>query len=236
MELTEEQLLKYMKCSIIYDSIYNKNMFVYKEKNVLIKLIDRIAKSFYLNLMNGKILSTDILKRKWDVICKDNNLNEHECLEGLSLIIKLFRWANSEQLLIQDIDIPYNFLIKSNKDKISFKGEISTIALDNNGNPYLLVTDFSNKLPNQSLLDIKTKYTLDCYAYNKIYDKNLNVKIHHVKTNKDFFTFRGYDDFERLENTIKNVVISIKNNLYFPRESIFCANCGFSNLCKVWHG
>lgn len=235
MELNEEQLFKYMKCPIIYDAFFNKNIFINKD-NTLTNLIDRISKSFYLNLMNGKILSADILKRKWDVVCKDNNLNEHNCLEGLGLIVKLFRWASCEQLLIQDIDIPYNFFVKCNKKIISFKGEISTIALDSNNNPYLLITDFSSKLPNQSVLDIKTKYTLDCYAYHKMYNKTLNIKVHHVKTDKDYYTTRGIDDFLRLENTIKNVAISINNNLYFPRESVFCSNCNFSNLCKVWHG
>ena len=41
---------------------------------------------------------------------------------------------------------------------------------------------------------MKLKYTLDSYAFKKLYNKDIGVKFHHVKSDRDYFTFRIEDD------------------------------------------
>ena len=115
------------------------------------------------------------------------------------------------------------FTLKYEDDvNISFKGEISNIALGKDKKPYLLITDFSNKYPTQPLLDMKLKYTLDSYAFKKLYNKDIGVKFHHVKSDRDYFTFRIEDDFNRLVRVIRNVALSIDNRLSIL-EKVLCA-------------
>lgn len=235
VNLNEVQLLDFLKCPIIYDSVNNKKMLIHKNNIALNNLLSKVSNNFYLNLINGKVLSLDTIKNKWDNLCLNYNLSSQQCLEGVSLLIKLFRWASNERLIIADINSPYEYSIKDNNYLINFKGEISTIAINSNNVPYLLVTDFNNKNPKQTLLDIKIKYTLDCFAYWKITNQKLKIRVHHIKTNKDYFTDRNDIDFNRLEKTIKNVVFSIKNNIYYPRESVLCPSCEFVNFCRAWY-
>lgn len=235
MKITELQLLNYLRCPIEYDYRYNKNIYL-EEKVSMVKALNLISTYFYMNLINGKVLSTSALKRKWDSICSKHRLSPQQCVEGLGQIMKMYMWANNEELLVQSTDIAYSFVVNIKPKKyIDFNGEITTtVAIDKTGEPYLLITDFSNKNPNQSVLDIKLKYTLDCYAYYKIYNKKLNIKLHHVKTNKDYFTTRGNEDFNKLEITIRNVANSILDNIYYPRESVLCGSCNYINFCKAW--
>lgn len=235
--LTEKQLFDYIKCPILYDSIHNKQIF-YCDKSSFNELLNKVSSFFYLNLLNSNVVSFDVLKNKWDSICLANNLTPQKTLEGIDLINKMYRWAKNEELRILDLNSPYKFTLKfDDAGIITFKGEMSAIAIGKkNKLPYMLITDFANRYPNQVLLDMKLKYTLDSYAFKQIYNKDIGIKLHYVKDNKDFFTLRIDDDFNRLINTIKNVTISINNKLFYPRESIFCRTCGFLNFCKVWHG
>lgn len=236
IKLTEKQLFDFIKCPVLYDSIHNKQLFI-QDTISLTKLIEKVSSFFYMNLLNSKVVSIDTLKRKWDRVCESNNIHSQKCLEGLDLINRLYKWAKYEELIILDLNVPYTFTLKYEDDvNISFKGEISNIALGKDKKPYLLITDFSNKYPTQPLLDMKLKYTLDSYAFKKLYNKDIGVKFHHVKSDRDYFTFRIEDDFNRLVRVIRNVALSIDNRLFYPRESVMCSSCEFLNFCKVWNG
>ena len=163
MDLTEKQLFDFMKCPVYYDSIHNKNLPVATPLSMK-HLLEKVTSYFFINLMSGKVLSTENLKRKWDRLCEDNMtyMTPQRCLEGLGLIIKMYLWAQNEEFMIADMKTPYTITIKSSWGIINLNGEIAVISVDRNGkNPQLLITDFSNKYPNQSILDMKLKYTLD---------------------------------------------------------------------------
>lgn len=112
VNLNEVQLLDFLKCPIIYDSVNNKKMLIHKNNIALNNLLNRVSNNFYLNLINGKVLSLDTIKNKWDNLCLNYNLSSQQCLEGVSLLIKLFRWASNERLIIADINSPYEYSIK----------------------------------------------------------------------------------------------------------------------------
>lgn len=130
LDLNEKQLFEYIRCPAYYDFINNKK-FIVKEDLKIRALLNKVAMSFYLNLMNGKVLSTNQLKKKWDAVCEQNQdtMTSQKCLEGMGQLVKLFRWTSNEELLIADVNMPYEFSIKKDDIHINFRGEIPVILI-----------------------------------------------------------------------------------------------------------
>lgn len=236
MVINEEQFFDYMRCPIEYDMIHNKEVLIGHKKTYNSCLMD-IWKKFSTHLMQGEVLSTAKLKVCWDNMCEKypDIISPTKALEGLGLIMKMYNWAEKEQLVIADKSLGFNATFKGEDDEeVSVIGNTGIIAIKND-KLYMIDMDFSNKYPEQSYLDMRLKYSLDLYILKKFYNKKVGVKVHHVKNDKDFFTMRAEADFKRLESAVLSVGKSIENNLYYPRESAFCRSCLMLNLCKAWH-
>ena len=84
MILTEEQLFDYIACPVHYDTVHNKG-FAPHDRESMARLLTKVANAFYLNLMNGKVLPTSTLKKKWDSICETHKdyVTQQRCLEGM---------------------------------------------------------------------------------------------------------------------------------------------------------
>ncbi len=237
LDLTEKQFFDFMKCPVYYDLIHSKQLSI-QDPPSMNKLLNKVAQFFFMKLMNGKVPSTDSIKTKWDKLCAANQdyMTSAKCLDGIGQLMRLYRWAQEEELLIADVKTPYKFAIKTNTHGvINFKGEISTIAINSKTNqPYLLIVDFGNRYPSQGSLDKKMKFTLDKFALLKTFNKDLPIKIYHIKNNKDFYTMRADEDYKRLLRSIESVAVCVEQNLIYPRESVFCESCEMLNLCRVW--
>lgn len=236
MVLTEQQLFDYITCPALYDVKHNKNIQI-DEPVSTSKLLNKVAKFFYVSLLNGKVPSSSDLKKKWDSICSQHigYMDSKRNLEGISLIMKLLQWASSEEIRVVDIDSQYRTMFKSDIGPVELAGTMGTILALPKERFELLVTDFSNRLPEQTLIDMKLKYTIDSHAFQGVYNKRVDgIKVHNVKNAKSFLTFRSQDDFCRLERTVANVAQCIKSNLYYPRESVMCSTCTTKDYCKAW--
>lgn len=236
--LTEEQLFEYIKCPIRYDAIYNKHMITGEEPSMQ-KYLGKIATYFLMQLMDGTVVSTDILKRKWDKLSEQHPdyITPQRNLEGIDKLMRFYRWAENEELIVGDVSIPYELTLREDDDLLDFRGEITTIAVGKHGQkPYLLYLDFGNRFPDQAMLDMKLKYSLDSYATAKTTGKQLGIKVHHVKKDKDFFVMRSAMDYARMKKILFNVAKSIYHGLYYPRENVMCSNCDMINLCRIWKG
>lgn len=238
-ELTEEELFDFIRCPIRYDAIRNKRIITGQEDSMP-RYLEKVAHWFFLQLMNGVVPATSKLKQKWDKLCEQHSdyITPQKNLEGVDKLMKLFRWAEDEQLVVGDTDIPYEYAIKDERGVVSFRGEIGTVAqaLKRSPKPFLLYLDFGNKYPDQAMLDMKLKYTLDSYAIAELSNKCLGIKIHHVKSGNDFYTMRQAQDYERMKKVVANVARSIQQKLYYPRENVMCANCDMENFCRIWKG
>ena len=233
---TEEELFHYLKCPIHYDTIYNKQFSPSTQPNMR-TLLDGVKKNFYTQLMLGKVMPTSEIKRRWDKACEMNPdiITQQKCLDGLGLLMKMYRWAEDMQLRIIDQDIPYSIGIDGkNGERIDFRGHIDTVAADKENEVYLLAMDFANRYPVQSYLDMKLKFSLDSYALNTIYNKQAGIKVHHVKNNKDFYSIRKEEDYVRAKTAIANVVFAVHNKIFYPRETTFCTSCDLLHFCKAW--
>lgn len=232
MKITEEQFFDYMHCPAYFEMKHIRKIPVIENVNH-IKLLDKVAKYFYLNILNGRIPTTGELKNKWDSICKDyeDQLDPKKVLEGFSLIMKLYHWAASERIVVLDIDTPYAIHVEDTE----ITGNMETVLAAPNSGYELLITRFSNRLPDQTLIDMKLDITLNAYAFQKMNNKPVSgIKIRSVKHSKDFYTRRTEEDFKRLETAIKNVGKSIKEGIYYPREGM-CSTCPLKGYCKYWN-
>lgn len=236
IKLTENQLYDYMKCPIHYDSIHNKK-FSPPSMDSMSQFLGRIWNVFCSNLLVGTVLSTSQLKQRWDQICEANQdvISDRKSLEGLNLLMKMYRWAERTRLTLRDYQIPYQLTFKYDDITVIVTGNISNLVMDKSNTYYIVDADFSNKIPDQSYLDMKLKYTLQLYAMHKVYKTQAGVNIHNIKNDKDFYTMRAREDFKRLESTVHAVAVSISNNLYYPRESPFCMSCDLLHFCRAWH-
>lgn len=236
MVINEQQLFDYITCPAMYDVKHNKHIQIGETVSTA-KLLNKVAKYFYVNLLNGKVPSSNDLKKKWDSVCNQyiDYVDSKKSLEGMGLIMKLLQWAGSEEIIVVDIDSPYRLMFKSNIGPIELIGDMGAILSLPNNKYELLITDFSNKIPDQTIVDMKLKYTLDSYAFQGVYNRQVDgIRVRNVKNAKDFLTFRSQDDYRRLEQTVANVATCISQNLYYPRESIMCASCNAKEYCKVW--
>ena len=236
VKIDEGQLFDYMKCPIYYDGVYEKKV-VPQEEPSMQKMLMSVARYFYLNLMNGIVSPTSKLKKRWDALCQENSeyVDTKKCIDGLALIMKLYNWAKKEQLIIAETNATYNFFVKGELIHIDYRGEIDAIAMRRDKTFEILITDFSKKMPDPFQVSMKLKYSLDTYGYLKTYGgKPIGVHIHHVQTDKDFFTYRTDKDFGRINRTIEHVGYCINEKLFYPHENVFCTSCSMKFFCKAW--
>lgn len=233
MKLTEQQMYDYMFCPAKYDLKYNKLINI-EEQKTLNHLLNKVAKYFYVNLMNEKVLSLNALQKKWDSICETNTdyINNKKSLDGLFLIKKMYEWAKQNQIYILDVDTKYNIVIGD----IELIGNMNPIMITKNKKFELIDTDFGTKIKDQIDVDMKLKYSIDSYSFKKLNDQEIDgVRIHNVKTNTDLFTKKSEPDYRRMKSTIKGVAEGIRNNIYYPREQVLCTNCTARDYCKYWY-
>lgn len=234
MKLTEQQFFDYMYCPAKFHMKYVGGIDL-PEQPTMNTLLNKISKFFYVNLLDKKICSVNELKTKWDSICKSHPTyfeNGKKVLEGMGLIINMVNWASREQIVILDIDTRYHIMI----DGVELEGNMNPLLAAPGNKTQLLISDFSQKNPDQIQLDMQMKYTIDCMGYKRMYNKDLNgVRVHNMKANTDMFTIRDTDDYNRLLTAIKGVANGIEHEAFYPREQVLCTSCNARDYCKYWH-
>ena len=240
-EITENQLFDYIKCPLRYDAQYNLDIVAQNQPSVN-SLIGKVGNAFLAKLMNGEIMPTHILKRRWDKICEENQdiISQKSCLGGMSKLLNMYRWAEDNQLMVADMNIPFAYTIPSHQIQVA--GQIAEALVPNSKDKKkyeLLVLDFSDRYPDQSILDMKIKYTLDWEACRLRVSNRFElggIHVHHVKGDKDFYTFRTKEDVTRLNQGIINICRGIQNKVFYPRESVMCSQCEMKLYCRAWRG
>ena len=234
IKINEVQLADYVHCPILYDALHVKKLPFEKSQSMQ-KMLTSVTLSFFLALMDGRVLRMSDLKKKWDAVCeKADYMTPQKNLEGIAMLTKMYAWAEREQIRIRDTKTPYSFVIKKNGHRCEYVGELTTLALTKTGQTELLHVDFSNKYPDQAILDMNLKYSADAYIFKKNFDTDIGIHIHNVKNDKDFFTFRSEDDFVRMLDSIDSISRSIEQKIIYPRENIMCGSCGLKNFCRKW--
>lgn len=234
MKLNEIEFRDYMQCPVLYDALHFKHLPFSKPQSMQ-KLLTRVTLSFFLALMDGRVLRMSDIKKKWDSVCESaEGMTPQKNLEGISLLSKMYLWAENEMIRIRDTKTPYTFIVDKDGHRTEYSGEMTTLALTKNGQYELLHMDFSSKYPDQAILDMNLKYSADAFIFKKNFGSDIGIHVHHVKSGKDFFTFRSADDFQRMMDSIDSVSRSIEQKIIYPRENALCGTCGLKNFCRKW--
>jgi len=238
LALEENQLWTYSNCPAQYDMAYEKKLIPTIPLTAQ-EYLGKITSRFFLNIMNGNILTPAELKKLWEQTCLkySNLIPEDKVLEGLDKLLKMYRWAENLQLLIADVNIGYvlGFLDRSNYP-INIRGVVPAIAYTPTKELELLVIDYGQTHTNPVKAQLSLKYTLWVMAIEQQMKRRLGIHIHNAKYDKDIYSYRDENDFMRLKKMIENVSFGIRNKVYYPRESIMCNNCIVSSVCRAWKG
>jgi hypothetical protein len=231
IKLIEQQLFDYMFCPAKYEMRYVKGIDL-SDPISLPRLLNKVAKFFLFNLLNGKVCSINELKSKWDSISKQypDFIDSKKNVAGWGLIINLVQWAARNQINVVDVDTAYQAIIGD----AEIKGCMAPIIMSE-GTIQQLVLNFNDKVPDQADIDMKSKYTLDVMAFNKMFNRELDgIRIHTVKSDKDIYTRRIDPDFKSLEADITGVINGIKNDVFYRRTTSLCNNCTGRPYCRYW--
>ncbi len=238
-KLTEHELFDYISCPIYYDLKYNSKLN-FKPIPTMNRLLNQVVNGFAANMMNDRILSPYHLKVQWDGICgrNQNYITEAKAIEGLKQINQFYSWASNTQLNIVDIGGKYILRqVLNNENILEYEGYLDIIAVPAQKKALeLLRVSFSNKPPEQAILDLDLKIGLDHAGFNNIYKHPLlGCRVHHIKSNKDFYTTRDTPtETKRALATIKNVYLCIRNKLFYPRQNPLCVSCQAKDFCRAW--
>lgn len=232
MEITEKQLFNYIDCPAKYDIMYNMKID-FPENMTYQKLLSTTSRFFYMNLLNGKVCTYAELKTKWDTLCsKYAFMDVKKTLAGWGLIIQMAKWAEDEQIIIGDVETKYAIPIDGNV----IHGNIEAIAVKKNKTIELLSTSFSEKSLDKNEIDMKLKHSLDFLGFKGVYGKYPDgIKVHSVKYAENVYTTRTEPDIDRLRTTVRNVCKGIENEIFYPRENVFCKSCVAIQYCKYWY-
>lgn len=231
-KITEQELFDYIFCPAKYHMKYIMKIDI-QDPISMPKLLNKVAKYFYMNLLNGKVCSINEIKSKWDSVCMQypHFVDSKKSINGYGLIISLLKWAGNEEIIIGDVDQNYKILMGN----VEVFGTIETILVRKDRRFELLYTNFADKDPDQLEIDQKLKYTLDALAFKVMHDRAIDgIRIHSVKADRNLVTYRTDPDFERLQTTVSNVARAIDEKIFYPRESHLCNTCTARELCRYW--
>ena len=236
--ITEQQVQDYLSCPVYYDVKYNSKINVDKNPSMN-KLLNQVVTSFCAAFMDGRLLRPYDLKRKWDMVCNANPdyINDDKAVSGMKLLNQFYNWAAREKINIVDIGGAYTLRQPLDASTVlEYQGSYGIIVVINKTQLEELNISFQNRIPDQSLLDLDLKTSLDSVGFYEVYHHPLTgSRTHYIKGDKDFYTIRDVpSEKKRVNKIIKNVYLSIHNQLFYPHQNPLCINCTIKDFCKAW--
>lgn len=226
-----------MSCPVYYNIRYKSNLNV-DQVQTRTRLLNQIVNSFCLKLMEGKVMPTYDIKRKWDMLTKKypDVITPKVNLEGITLLLNFYRWAANNEIIVVDIGTPYSIQFQEGDITTIFNGNFGILTINQAKQLEELVVNFSSKMPDQTRLDAKLETSLTHVAFQKLYKTPLlGTKIYHAKSNKEFYTIRdARTEEKKLSKIVCNVARSINENIWYPHESPMCAGCKVNDFCIMY--
>lgn len=229
IKITDEAVGDYIKCPQFFYFKWTSKIG-FKKSPTFHELVGMVIDIYLAKLMDQKIMTSTQLKRQWDKLIDKypNVITEKRVLEGFGMINQLTRYCENNRVSILDIGSQYNINFK---DNIILTGKIGAIRYNKN-KLELFIVETSQKKPDQFLLDMSLKYTMQLYALKKdISFEVAGLHVYHVKSGQEFFSTRSQKDFERLEKTIRKVGYAIREDIFYPREDFTCPTCPYKLYC-----
>ena len=233
LRISDEELFCYIKCPNLFYLKYLSRIPI-PPQPTFGELVRSVIDGYFAKLLEQKLPTIDKAKKDWDKICEDypKTISDKKVLEGFGLINLFDKYCFDNKLIVADFNTPYEIPVGGN---VIITGNIGAIRIVGS-KLELFSVETSQAVPNQNLLNMSLKHTLQCYAANKLYPKyDLNsVRILHLKSGQEFTTYRSKIQYDRLEKTIQNVSRAIREEIFFPREDFTCAQCRVKNYCGYY--
>ena len=233
LEITADQFVDYVTCpNLFYLKYVNgiKPKTHISVKSILLSARDKLL----YRILDGKFLDGSKYINDFVSECQKNNFlsTNRGVLQGMRKLNIFHSWCVKNELLLADMGT--EFELPFPKENAILKGTFGIIRYHNK-HLELLGVDFTDRDPDQALLDISLRYTLQSYAVQRLVPKYelSGVRILVVRQDriKEFQTFRTPLDYERLEDTVSMVIKAIRNRIYYPRETFECARCPVKIYC-----
>lgn len=228
--LSDTELLDYIHCPNLFYIKYMSHIPI-ADQVTMGSLVKLVINGYFSRLMDGKLPSISKAKNMWDKCCDEHPsvMTDKKVLEGFGLINLFDRYCYNNKIIIADFNSPYEVDFPGG---VTVKGRFPAIRLNNNVLEFFCV-EAGHAKPNQQLLDMSIKYTLQCYAMDKLSEShNLScIRILHLKSGEEFTTYRHKKDYDRLERTVANIGKSIREEIFYPREDYTCPQCNAKNYC-----
>lgn len=233
LEITTEQLVDYITCPNLFFLQYVNGIRAKTHvsvKSILLKARDKLL----YQILDGKYPDGNKYINGFVKECQDNHFlsTNRAVLQGMRKLNIFHSWCVKNELLLADLGT--EFELPFPKDSAILKGTFGIIRYYNK-HLELLVVDFTDRDPDQALLDISLRYTLQSYAIQRLVPKydlsGVRVLVVRQDRIKEFQTFRTQLDYERLEDTVSMVIKAIRNEVYYPRETFECARCPVKLYC-----
>lgn len=230
LQVTEQQIYDYMRCPVSYKLKHDRKIV---STHVSLKnLLEPIAKSFYLYLMDGRVTPMHELRKKWDGTCRKYKLENKQVLEGIDLLVKFHRWAANEKPIVLDVGSLYSLRIGN----IEMAGNGGIVLATGSNMAELLVLDFGTKLAESIDIDRRLKWTMQCIAAQQQLGFPVSgIRMYNVKFDKNLTSIRGQSEFDRLEASMLAIGKALEQDIIYPRD-FACSGCDVKDICAGWRG
>lgn len=233
MEINEKDFFEYIKCPLRYEFI--KNNIDLGQDRTFKRLVTSAINYYYSAKTNRSVNSVNLLKKKWDNICEQNQdiINPKKVLEGWGLLYRTYEYINNNNIEFMALNVPYTIEIPGSK--LSLKGILDPL-IDKGDYIEIFVTCFDKVMPDRLTIESKLKHTIDAYAIKDMFKKDVVINYYVPAQNKCIQAIRTSQDFIRLKTIITNISKALENNIIYPRETFMCSNCLARDICKSWTG
>ena len=234
IEITTQQLEDYIKCPNLF-YIRHVNGILSKTHVTIRSIAEKHKDHMLYSLMDGKIPDIDKVLLEFNKDCIENKYpaTHRDVQKASNQLVILFNWLIANRVQIADIGTPFQLTFP--EVNVILKGAFGAIR-HNNKRLELLGIDFAAKDPDQDLVDMSIRYTVQAYAVHKlIQDYELScIHIIGVRFNRvqELQSYRSEIDYARVEKTVQNVARAIRSSIFYPRESYECTYCPVKAYCS----
>lgn len=237
MLLSEKDFLNYIKCPLYYKLESNGHDLRRETyKTFLHDTADKYIKRVGSTKLLGNFDHEHFIKKHWDKVCMENQniITPKQCIQGWGYLYRILEFINVTGVEVLDPEITY--VIEPEGAKHALTGALDPIIKQ--GDFYTtLVISFSDTLPENYVMDMNLKHTIDAYALNQfIPDIQHCITYHSFKSGAEKDTLRFSQHFKRLEYILEVVGNCIEQDLIYPRNSFSCSTCSLRGVCDQWIG
>jgi CRISPR/Cas system-associated exonuclease Cas4 (RecB family) len=264
MEIKEEYLRDYMMCPLMYNLKHilgmkdKDNHYDHFNKS----LVQTIQQFYYEILNSNTVISADNLKSKWEKnFCNQKNIiNPQEYMlrpiygsvidtrnrvRSYDLDVRTYTtdgWGMLHTFYRNNRDNPgYPLLINQQYTlpigEHFLTGKINLARTTDDDKVQLIIIDSRKHSPTPFELANDLGTTLQYHAFLRMFSiQDAEILYYFIRRNEFIPVTRNQRDIDRALAIVSNIMRSIEQGIYFPRQTGYCSGCKLHDICTQWDG